>query len=130
MRRTIVFGASGFIGRHLLQRADPTHISPVGRRRPTAYSADGAFDWIEADLSRPDSLAVALSPGATVINLAYASTAGDANIAMAANLGRACAELRVARLVHCSTAVVVGGNPAATVEEETPCYPTTPYERT
>lgn len=127
MSGTFVFGASGFIGQHMAREAGSNTLSFV-TRRPCKHTVGGR--WLEADMLRPSSLAEILTPGSSVINLAYSASApAGINIQMAENLARACVEAKVSRLVHCSTAVVVGDNAAPVVDENSDCFPSTRYER-
>jgi nucleoside-diphosphate-sugar epimerase len=130
--RIIVFGASGFIGQHLLRETDGDAITPVTRCLKTRIPADHADrNWVVADLLNPNSIGTILTPGSTVVNLAYSRSSPPAeNIEMVEHLIRACLRARVSRLVHCSTAVVVGENPSAIVSEDTKCLPVTSYEKT
>ena len=132
MPRIIVFGATGFIGQHLIQEVDGDMISPVTRRPKKRIPADlQDRNWVVADLLNPHSIEQILTPGSTVINLAYSgSSSSEDNITMAKNLVQSCCRVKVSRLVHCSTAVVVGENPSSTVCESTKCLPVTPYEKT
>lgn len=132
INRIIVFGATGFIGQHLIRQVDSGMISPVTRclkkRIPAAHEDR---TWLVADLLNPHSIEQVLTPGSTVINLAYSGySSPEDNIAMVENLVQACRRAKVSRLVHCSTAVVVGENPSSTVNEETKCLPVTLYEKT
>lgn len=130
--RIIVFGATGFIGQHLMREVDRDMITPVTRhlnKRSSAAHEDR--HWLEADLLNPHSIDQILTPGSTVINVAYSGSASsEDNITMVENLVQACCRVKVARLVHCSTAVLVGENPSTTVSEHTKCLPVTPYEKT
>jgi len=86
---------------------------------------------VTGDLLVPSSLKQLLSPGCSVINLAYLwSSSRRANLLAANNLALACREARVRRLIHCSTAVVVGRISGVTVTEETECRPFSEYEIT
>jgi nucleoside-diphosphate-sugar epimerase len=130
--RIILLGASGFIGRQLLREVDCYAISPVTRRLNQQMPADLAVrNWLVADLLNPRSLDAILTPGSTVINLAYSGhSSSEDNITMVEYLVQACRRAKVSRLVHCSTAVVVGENPSTIVSEDTKCLPITPYEKT
>jgi nucleoside-diphosphate-sugar epimerase len=123
--KVIVFGALGYIGKHLLKNG-PKNIYPVTRNKP----ADLENEWQEADLLISGSLDNILSPGDVVINLCYSAKASIAeNILMAENLKTACTKAGVSKLVHCSTAIVVGENPSLNCDESTECMPSTDYER-
>ena len=125
MVQPIIFGASGFIGKHLIQELGSENCLPVSR---TSHVNP---HWVQADLTKLSSIKSILRPNATVINLAYSQQASkDENSAMAANLVRACQEVNVRRIVHCSTVVVIGKNTSYYVDEETECFPETAYEKT
>lgn len=127
MSGTFVFGASGFIGQHMAREAGSDMLTFV-TRSPCKHTDGGR--WLEADLLSPSSLAGILTPGSSVINLAHSASApADSNIQMTENLTRACVAAKVSRLVHCSTAVVVGDNAAPIVDENSDCFPSTSYER-
>ena len=130
--KIIVFGATGFIGQHLICELDGGIILPVSRRPIKRISTDhDCRSWLVADLLNSHSIEQILIPGSTVINLAYSgSSSSEDNIAMVNNLVHACCRAKVSRLVHCSTATVVGENPAPAVSEDTKCLPVTPYEKT
>jgi nucleoside-diphosphate-sugar epimerase len=130
--RIVVFGAAGFIGQHLLREVDGDTVSPVilsiNERIPAEYDDR---KWLVADLRVPRSVHAILVPGDTVVNLAYSEAAtSEENMAMVHHLAEACRRANVAKLVHCSTAVVVGDNPSSMITEETECFPVTPYEKT
>ena len=121
----IIFGASGFIGQHFIKEVGLDRCLPVSRTHQKHTS------WIKADLLNVTSILSVLKPDMTVINLAYSNELSSAdNIKMAENLSQACLLTKVKRLVHCSTAVVVGRNPSYIVNEETKCLPETMYEKT
>lgn len=125
MPKIIVFGASGFIGQHFIQEVGLERYSPVTR------NTQGKKQWFEADLLKPQSIESVLQVGAIVINLAYREqSSSEDNIQMAQNLAQACLKANVSRLVHCSTAIVVGNNPSPVVNEDTFCFPETIYEET
>lgn len=127
MSEMFVFGASGFIGRHMVKEFGFDVISPVTRniRQGTDKGC-----WFEADILSPQSLGKILTPGSVVVNLAYsANVPAVENIKMAKNLVQACLRAKVSRLVHCSTAVVAGANVSPVIDENSECFPSTVYER-
>lgn len=82
----------------------------------------------QGDLNDVDSLRNLLEPGCTVINLVYSSEADEqGNLAMMQNLLNACLSSGIARLIHCSTAVVSGRNSADQITEASECRPITEY---
>lgn len=124
----VVIGASGFIGEHLLNalstRKDIEIRVLVHRNKANAHMHTR---YIEGDLLEQDSLDALLSNNCTVINLAYL---GQDNLKAMDNLAIACVKNQVRRLIHCSTAVVVGKTNCDWVTESTPCAPTSEYEQT
>lgn len=129
--RIIIFGATGFIGQHLIQEVDSHTISLVTRTLKKIPVGHEEKNWLVADLLKPHSIEQILIPGSTVFNLTYSeSSSSEDNYTMAKNLVNACCSANVSRLVHCSTAVVVGENPSSSVNEDTKCLPVTPYEKT
>lgn len=133
MSSFVVLGSNGFLGRAFI--ANHNHLKPIKavvRDIPTdADVTQKGVTWVEADLMDPTSLYSVLSEGDVLINLAYMSNVGETeNIGLVDNIIRACIRSKVARLVHCSTAVVVGNSKALRVDESSPCTPITPYEQT
>lgn len=125
--KPIIFGASGFIGQHLIQEVGLDKCLPVSRIVQTQSDKN----WIEADLLKIQSIEPILKLGTTVINLAYSNQASASdNVTMASNLVEACLRSNISRLVHCSTAIVVGNNASSILNEESICYPQTVYEKT
>ena len=123
--RPIIFGASGFIGQHFIQEVGLSGCLPVTR------TTQNPNQWIKADLLNLDSIKPILNPGDTVINLAYSPLSSvEDNIKMAENLAQACLQSKISRFVYCSTAIVVGSNSSSILNEESICYPETPYEKT
>jgi nucleoside-diphosphate-sugar epimerase len=123
----VVIGASGFIGEHLLnvlaEREDIELRILVHRNKSKNHP--GCY-FIEGDLLKPETLDALLSKNCTVINLAYL---GQKNLEAMTNLASACSRNRVRRLIHCSTAVVVGRAAGDQITESTPCIPTSEYEQ-
>jgi nucleoside-diphosphate-sugar epimerase len=84
---------------------------------------------VRGDLADPAALEALLVPGATVFNLAYDTGASaESNVRAAMTLAHVCAVCRIRRLVHLSTATVVGRNRSALIDENSPCLPATAYE--
>ncbi len=84
----------------------------------------------EGDLMKPESINAFLQPDSTLIHLAYMNNSHDQNIAAAANLIKAVKQTQVKRVIHCSTAVVVGFSAKDVVTEETIPAPESEYEQT
>lgn len=133
MPSLVILGASGFLGKSLLCSADLFgSVKAIVRSIPTNVDVyQKKVTWIEADLTNPSSLIGVLSEGDIVINLAYIPDSDKLkNVTLINNIIEACVFSNVSRLVHCSTAVVVGDIKINHVNELSPCNPVTPYEHT
>ena len=134
MNTIAITGASGYIGRHLVAK-----LVRMGDRRIKVLSRSSRQEWhvglgesvveiVKGDVRDPKSLRGLIDPGCTVINLVYLQDAGEAeNLVACAELLAACKAAKVRRLIHCSTASVVGRTPDNLVTEDTPCRPATGY---
>lgn len=130
-----VTGATGFIGHHLLARLAAMTPTPIvrclSRRPPTPTdSAPNAPAFFQGDLLNPGSLEKLLVPEATVLNLAFIGDRPEReNLRAASELANACVRAGVRRLIHLSTATVVGRVSTDLVDETTECNPMTEYEK-
>ena len=129
-----ITGASGYIGKHLvaqLRQLGDVRIKVLSRsnRRLTDQIGYGAgVEVTVGDLHLPASLHGFLEPDCTVVHLAYLQSGGEAeNLRATATLVEACKSAGVRRLIHCSTAAVVGRTSDDTVTEDTPCKPYSEY---
>ena len=128
-----ITGASGFIGKHLLNYSElhDFKVKTLKRRKTVQFSNLRNVENVTGDLSDIESLYYFLEPGSIVINLAYLSSKSKKeNLEAIHNLAIACRQVGVARLVHCSTAVVVGRSRDNIITEDTICQPLTEYEKT
>jgi nucleoside-diphosphate-sugar epimerase len=133
MSSLVILGASGFLGRTLIAGGCfSVPVKAVARIIPSDSNlTQEGITWITTDLLTSTSLNLVLERGDVVINLAYMFDASEAtNVNLIDNIINACLSNRVARLLHCSTAVVAGATMASRVVESTPCVPLTPYEKT
>ena len=133
MSSLVVLGSNGFLGKALL--CNNNLIMPIKAIvRTIPINVDvykNKVTWIEADLMTPSSLIGILSEGDVVINLAYIPDSDKVkNINLINNIIEACIHSKVSRLIHCSTAVVVGHIAINRVNELSPCNPLTVYEKT
>jgi nucleoside-diphosphate-sugar epimerase len=134
MNTIAIIGASGYIGRRLLtelRHRSRLRIKVLSRSGRLDFDAGGggeAVEVVKGDLRQPSSLQGFLETGCTIINLAYLWDAGESeNLRVTQNLLDACQAARIGRLIHCSTAAVVGRIPDDHVAEDTVCRPVTEY---
>lgn len=131
-----ITGVSGYLGRHLVKRLaeEPAfnqqllfHSSPP----PSSLSSLPKCYAVYGDLTDVESIRHWLAPGSTVVHLAYMWEGGrERNLLAAANLCEACRIAEVTRIIHVSTAAVVGRASSDLVTEETPCHPISEYGKT
>ena len=127
-----VLGGTGFIGRHLIDSFLVNRMGPIRVLTRNFHSIESRGDVIpiRGDMMSFDSVKDLVRDQSLVINMAYINNDYNANLCAADNLVKSCIELGVSRLIHCSTALVVGRVNASVVDESTTCCPYTEYERT
>jgi len=135
MQVVSITGASSFIGTHLLERlslCNDLHLRLLVNRNPNLFLQESEkVSIIRGNLLDTKTLNSLVETGCIVINLAYLSSKSkQENLEVIHNLALACREVGVARLVHCSTAVVVGNSRDDVITEDTICQPLTEYEKT
>lgn len=132
-----IIGGFGFIGSNLAQellRLGTFQIRLL-TRNPQDHNLslyqESFVKIFRGDLMEPSSLIAFLEPNCTVINLMYSWDGGESkNLQMNTNLLNACKNAKIKRLIHCSTAAVVGRTTDLLVTESTPCKPVTEYGAT
>jgi nucleoside-diphosphate-sugar epimerase len=134
MTAIAITGASGYIGRNLvaeLVRIGGMRIKVLSRPRQRDLrmgTLHPAVEIVEGDLCEPESLRGFFEFGCTAVNLVYLWNAGEtANLDATGNLLAACRAANIRRLIHCSTAAVVGRAPDDVITENTACLPITEY---
>ena len=135
MHAICVIGGTGFVGRHLVPLLASRYGSSV---KVLIHRHSGEPGWSNKELQIVDgdildfpALKTFLSPGCTVINLAFlANGSREDNLRAVENLGEACRAIQIRRLVHLSSATVAGRAKEDSIEERTACLPFTQYEKT
>lgn len=132
----VITGASGFIGQHLvaelLDSPNDVHIRALIHHSlgSNTFRSKNLVTF-KGDLTRSETLEGLFEQGCTVVNLAYLhSQSNNDNLLAVSNLADACIKARIKRLIHCSTAVVVGRVSNSEITEETRCAPVSAYELT
>lgn len=138
--KIVITGASGFIGRHLLQDIDTSLFDIRLITRDVKKKINGipeGTEIVEADLCNIDSLQKAFSGIDIVINCAAevrnVSQLERTNILGTKNLIQAAIDNGVSKIVHLSSVGVVGAQYSASffnVDEQAICAPKNEYERT
>ena len=129
-----ITGATGFVGRHLLSACSARGYKDIRvltrSREALGLPTLAGLTICEGDLLQPETLSRFLSQSPTVIHLAYLHRGKKANLTAANNLANAAIRSGVRRVVHCSTAVVVGSHARGLVTETNAEAPTDPYQET
>jgi nucleoside-diphosphate-sugar epimerase len=133
LQSVVITGASGFIGRNLIEHLHNHENFKlkllVRRNRNIARLKQLNCVAIEGDLLRPKTFESLFDPGCTVVNLAYMTfKPKHENMMAVSNLADVCARANIKRLIHCSTAVVVGDMVDEEITEESRCNPRSEYE--
>ncbi len=127
----LVTGASGFVGRHIIQ-----HLCNRGQRvralvrRVPSESFDPSVELAIGNLSQPESYAAALDGAAAVVHAALTDNLADEPRATTA-LFHLSARAGVRKFVHLSSIAIYGNPPLPMVTENTPPVPSSDaYSRT
>jgi nucleoside-diphosphate-sugar epimerase len=126
LQKVAIIGASGFIGQHLIReliKQECIQICVLVHQTPIKIQE--GINYIEGDLLKLSSLDNLLSEDSIVINLAYLP---NNSLQAMKNLAISCEKNSVKRLIHCSTAVVVGSAQTDFIREDTTCRPTSEYQ--
>lgn len=124
-------GATGFIGRHLLEALAPRPVRVlVHGSWPTWLLAMTHVQAVPGDILRPESLDPLLEGTSVVMNLSGQVSSEpveylDVNVQGTLVLAQACLRHGADRFIHASSALVYGD--ALHASEEAPCRPLTPY---
>ena len=133
-----ITGASGFVGRHLINRLGKESKivvraltrDPLEARRRLGI-LHTSTELFKGDLEDIQSLWDFPVAGSTVIHLGFLAHASSRqNLEAAYHLVETCRKARVAKFIHVSTAVVTGTTFVPLVTEDTPCQPSSEYEQT
>lgn len=130
-----IAGATGFIGGCLLDYLscqEGIQIRVLIHRNHSGKILNrNNIIKVEGDIMCPESLSRFITPACTVVNLVFLrGRSKQENLMAIDNLARACAETKIKRFIHCSTAVVSGRVPNQVINEDTACNPINEYEIT
>jgi len=133
MSSIVILGASSFIGRALLNLKNiQVDIKAVSRSLPhDRVNLLSNITWHIADLTKEGAIDEILEPNDLVFNLIYMHDQSQKNNELLLQfIINSCNKRKVSRLVHCSTAGVVGATLDIVVSELTKLKPISQYEIT
>src|SRR5688572_2326968 len=132
----LVTGATGFIGRHLVQRLMEQRVPVrVVTRDATRLPAQwhNRVEVVAGDLLDERTQTAATKGVGLIYSLASeildSSLMRAINVTAVQGLLKTATEAGAKRIVHLSSVGVIGAGGAGVVTEETPCRPKTPYEQ-
>jgi len=103
-------------------------VSRLGAAGKQIHALNQKTEFITTDLTNYQAVQKLFTAGSIVINLAYSWLGGKKeNLRIIDNIIEAGKSKKIKRLVHCSTAAVVGRASDEMVTETSPCFPKTEY---
>jgi len=136
--RTLVTGATGFIGRHLVntlyEKGSKIRCLVRGNSHVEHLKREG-IELIYGDLSDKDTLQGAVKGIDIIYHLAgevYSTKSNNyyhVNVIGAKNILESCLSEKIKKFVYLSSTSVTGPNPSRDIllNEKSPCHPITPY---
>jgi nucleoside-diphosphate-sugar epimerase len=128
-----VCGGTGYIGRHLIRYLADHGIAVRSLQRPNArldaVAPDAGVAVFTGDVFDASSLSPFLENASCLVNLAWSAQIEEDPQGYASHVAKACIDSGLPRLIHVSTATVVGRPSGVYVDEHTLPRPRTRYER-
>ena len=133
-REIILLGGSGFVGSHLVETLlnnDDYSVSMlVHKKQPKLPVSSKDVRLVEGSFFNEDSLDELITPGSTVVNLAFLKNAPDSqNINGLGNILAVCCRKKINRFIHISTANVVGRTDEVIIDENVADLPFSSYDK-
>jgi nucleoside-diphosphate-sugar epimerase len=132
----VIIGASGFIGKNLVKTISnrkklKVRVLLQKEENIQLFNNIANTTVFKGSLLSIETLEKLLIPGCTVVNLAYMDDETQAkNLLAIKNLSDICKRKKIKRLVHCSTATVVGNADSNIITEDTLGVAKTDYDIT
>lgn len=137
--KIVITGATGFVGRHLLEDIDPSKytVRVITRNKEKKIIVPAGFEIMEANLNDVNLLKKAFEGMDVIVNMAAEvrdeKNLEETNVVGTQNLIDAALSTNVSKVIHLSSVGVVGmqySNAPVIINENTACSPKNEYERT
>ena len=131
MNNVALIGASGFIGRHLLNllKGEGIHISALCRsEKSEEFFNNSGINYIKGDIYDCNTLDILFNEVDVVVILSHINDSDNCTV-LIKNIVRTCVNKKVKRIIYCSSAVVVGDVKDDVITELTKCRPIEKYEK-
>jgi nucleoside-diphosphate-sugar epimerase len=127
--RVYVLGASGFVGRYLVRFLPGNFdVTILTRNSNSSFIDNDHIQQRYCDLLVPDSVVGVLKDCDVLINLVYNRNCSPAdNILMMKVLTEECKRSEIKRVIHVSTALIIGSNKSVLLDEKVSCDPVGDY---
>ena len=127
-KNLVILGANSFIASNFIKNYSNYSIKAT-TRKIVNYQNNNNFTWHVCDLESKKDLLQILDEGDIVINCTYSNDGISSNINMIKNIVECANEKNINKLIHLSSAVVVGSQPNDNIEEGVSCNPQTQYQK-
>ncbi len=132
MPSLVILGAGGFLAKAIIEQG--TSLFPIKavirKKKPDTHLNSDKITWFESDLLIPGALDEILEKDDIIVNTAYIPGDSDTdNLHLINNIIDSCIRSKAKRLIHCSTANVVGAVKHSHIDESIICQPLTQYEQ-
>lgn len=133
--KVFVTGGTGFIGSHVLNKLNGLDFSDIYVLSRGKKSDSGKITYIKGDISRPETFQEYISRCDYVIHMAGClkdkNYFESVNVDGTNNIINACKKnYRLKKIIHISSAGVIGKTDKLIIDELTPCNPLNTYEKT
>ncbi len=128
----VLTGANGFVGHHFIKqyKHTGTRIRALTRSHQKTNTNLHDIEWVTGDLNDPHVWDKLLEPDCLFVNLAYSQeTSLYESVKATQAMVNACANMKIGRLIQCSTISVYGRTSGTPIDERTPCRPIDDYGR-
>lgn len=124
-----ILGGSSFLAKEFISTFNTFKIKVVSRKRIDFYDSFNHVEMFVADTGLHGSLQNILEKNDIVINLIYDKNNFEQNIKIIENILECSNKIGISKLIHLSTAAVVGEVNHCLINEDTLCNPVTDYEK-